>query len=54
MTKKEYMQPVLEVCQTDAEMQILVGSVTSVISTGLQDDDLVKDDDAEDPWDSSM
>ena len=38
MTKKEYLKPVMEVIEADIEQQILAGSVTSVTSTGLDDD----------------
>lgn len=46
MTKKEYQKPVMEVIEADIEQQILAGSLTSVSSTGL-DDDLVLPDDEE-------
>ena len=38
MTKKEYQKPVMEILEADIEQQILAGSVTSVTSTGLDDD----------------
>ena len=38
MTKKEYQKPVMEVIEADIEQQILAGSVTSVTSTGLDED----------------
>ena len=40
MTKKEYMKPVMKVIELQHKSQILVGSVTSVTTTGLDDDDL--------------
>ena len=46
MTKKEYQKPVMEVIEADIEQQILDGSVTSVTTTGL-DDNLILPDDAE-------
>ena len=51
MTKKEYQKPVIEVMEADIEQQILAGSVTSLTTTGL-DDDLTLPDDEEDgnPW----
>ena len=53
MTKKEYQKPVMEVIEADIEQQILEGSVTSVKTTGL-DDDLTLPDDEEpksgNPW----
>ncbi len=38
MTKKEYQKPVMEVIEADIEQQILAGSVTSVTTSGLDDD----------------
>ena len=40
MKKKEYLQPTMEVVEIDMNAQILAGSVTSVTTTGL-DDELV-------------
>ena len=40
MTKKEYQKPAMEVEDIDMNAQILAGSVTSVSTTGLDDDDL--------------
>ena len=53
MTKKEYQKPVMEVIELQHKSQILAGSVTSVKTTGL-DDDLILPDDEEpesgNPW----
>ena len=53
LPKQEYQKPVMEVIEADIEQQILAGSVTSVTSTGL-DDDLTLPDDEEpksgNPW----
>lgn len=38
MTKKEYQKPVMEVIDLQHKSQILAGSVTSVTTTGLDDD----------------
>ena len=38
MTKKEYMKPVMKVIELQHKSQILVGSVTSVKTTGLDED----------------
>ena len=46
MTKKEYQKPAMEVIELQHKSQILAGSVTSVSSTGL-DDDLILPDDEE-------
>ena len=40
MTKKEYIQPTMEVVEINMNAQILAGSVTGVTTTGL-DDELV-------------
>ena len=48
MIKKEYMKPVMEVIEADIEQQILAGSVTSVTTSGLDDEeDLILPDDEE-------
>ena len=46
MTKKEYQKPVMLIVEADFKQQILAGSLTSVSSTGL-DDDLILPDDEE-------
>ena len=46
LPKQEYQKPVMEVIEADMEQQILAGSLTSVSSTGL-DDDLTLPDDEE-------
>ena len=52
MIKKEYLKPTMGVCQADTEVQILAGSVTDIITTGLGDDlDL---DDTGDSWDDAL
>ena len=38
LPKQEYQKPVMEVMEADIEQQILAGSLTSVSSTGLDDD----------------
>ena len=40
MIKKEYQKPAMEVIETRMDQQILAGSVTSVTTSGLDDDDL--------------
>ena len=54
MTKKHYQKPVIEVMEADMEQQILAGSLTSVSSTGL-DDDLVlpTEDKSGNPWENA-
>ena len=46
LPKQEYQKPVMEVIEADIEQQILAGSVTSVTTTGL-DEDLTLPDDEE-------
>ena len=46
MTKKEYQKPVMEVIELQHKSQILAGSVTSLTTSGL-DDDLILPDDEE-------
>ena len=38
MTKQEYMKPVMKVIKLQHKRQILAGSVTSVKTTGLDED----------------
>ena len=54
MTKKAYMKPAMEVLETDVEQQILAGSVTSVTSTGLDDDNIGKGETPGDSWGDAM
>ena len=54
MTKKEYMKPVMEVIEADIEQQILAGSVASVTTTGLGDDNIDKGETPGDSWDDAM
>ena len=54
MTKKEYQKPVMEVIEADIEQQILAGSLTSVSSTGLDDDLVLPDEDKSgNPWENA-
>ena len=47
LPKQEYQKPVMEVIEADIEQQILAGSVTSLTTSGLDDDNLVLPDDEE-------
>ena len=53
LPKQEYQKPVMKVIELQHKSQILAGSVTSVKTTGL-DDDLILPDDEEpesgNPW----
>ncbi len=44
MTKKEYMQPAIEVIDAELDQLILTVSVTMVSTDGLDDDDLTVGD----------
>jgi hypothetical protein len=46
LPKQEYQKPVMKVIEADIEQQILAGSVTSLTTSGL-DDDLILPDDEE-------
>lgn len=46
LLKQEYQKPAMEVIEADIEQQILAGSVTSLTTSGL-DDDLILPDDEE-------
>ena len=47
MTKQEYQKPVMEVIEADIEQQILAGSVTSLTTSVLDDDNLALPDNEE-------
>ena len=47
LPKQEYQKPVMEVIEADIEQQILAGSVTSLTTSGLDDDNLALPDDEE-------
>ena len=51
MTKKEYQKPVMKVIELQHKSQILAGSVTSLTTSGL-DDDLIlpSEDQSGNPW----
>ena len=55
MTKKEFQKPVMEAIELEHESQILAGSVTSVTTTGLDDDNLIhpSEDQSGDPWENA-
>jgi hypothetical protein len=46
LPKQEYQKPVMEIIEADIEQQILAGSVTSLTTSGL-DDNLILPDDEE-------
>ncbi len=46
LPKQEYQKPAMEILEADIEQQILAGSVTSLTTSGL-DDDLILPDDEE-------
>ena len=53
LPKQEYQKPVMKVIEADIEQQILAESVTSLTTSGL-DDDLNKDDNPGDIWNEAM
>ena len=53
MKKQEYQKPAMLVIMTDLEQQILTDSVSTVKTTGL-DEDLNKDDNPGDIWNEAM
>ena len=52
MTKKEYLQPTIEVVEINTNIQILAGSVTDIDTTGL--DDPLKKGGSGDSWGGAM
>ena len=54
LPKQEYMKPVMEVIEADMEQQILAGSVTSVTTTGLGDENIDKGETPGDSWGDAM
>ena len=55
MIKKEFQKPMMEAIELQPESQILAGSVTSLTTSGLDDDNLALPEDeepkSENPWD---
>ena len=54
LPKQEYQKPVMEVIELQHKSQILAGSVTSVTTSGL-DDDLIlpSEDQSGNPWENA-
>mgnify|MGYP000258209751 CR=1 FL=1 len=52
MIKKAYQQPAMEVIETVMDRQILAGSVNSVTTTGLDDDNLELNSGSGSIWDA--
>ena len=54
MIKKEYMKPEMQTVELKHKCQILAGSVTSVKTTGLDDDLILPDEDKSgNPWENA-
>lgn len=49
MKKKEYQKPSMEIIEADMELQLLVGSLADVTTSGLGLEDLELDEDGEIP-----
>ena len=45
MKKKIYMKPAIEVCMTDTELELLAGSLTDVITEGLDEEGITLGED---------
>ena len=54
MKKQEYQKPAMLVIEADLEQQILTGSVKNVTTTGLNEDNLHKDDTQGNSWNDAM
>lgn len=57
MTRKEYLKPEMEVLETALEQQMLVESLTEVVTTGLDDEEqitLPSDGLPGNPWNSAQ
>ena len=54
MKKQEYQKPAMLVIMTDLEQQILTGSVGGVKTTGLDEDNLHKDNTQGNIWNDAM
>ena len=52
MIKKKYLNPTIQIVQLKHQCQILAGSLQSVKTTGLGEDDLGYDDDGGDQSDA--
>ena len=48
------MQPAMQVVNMNVNVQMLAGSVTSVVTTGLGDDITTTTDPTTNPWDEAM
>ena len=54
LPKQEYQKPVMLIVEADFKQQILAGSLTSVSSTGLDDDLVLPDEDKSgNPWENA-
>ena len=51
--KKEYMQPAMLVVDMNVNVQMLAGSVTSVVTTGLEEP-INTSSESVDPWGDAM
>lgn len=54
MSKKYYIKPLIEVLEMDMEELMKVGSVTNIITEGLDDDLIPPDTDPDDLWEEAM
>ena len=52
--KKEYMQPAMQVDEMNVNVQMLAGSVTDIVTTGLGDDITTTPEPTTNPWGEAM
>lgn len=54
MRKREYIEPRVEVVRIATHSQLLIGSITDVVTTGLDDDNLLPPNISGSIWEYSM
>lgn len=54
MKKKIYLEPAIEVCMTEAEENLLAGSLTDVAIEGLDEDEISLGDDEGNIWEDAL
>ena len=54
LPKQEYQKPAIEVMEADMELQMLAGSVTDIVTTGLGDDITTTPEPTTNPWGEAM
>lgn len=54
MRKREYIEPRVKVVRIATHSQLLIGSITDVVTTGLDDDNLLPPNTSGSIWEDSM